>query len=138
MATKKKPPPSVKKDLLKAAKAGERMDTLAGVVERFVRLNGGTDGLAKMLTLEYAEAKPGSLLRQRILDMILRCWKYLDEKTGHIEELGILSDEDLDREFEKRLKAAGITDDEAEEPEAADAASTADEHPEPDVPPGSG
>jgi hypothetical protein len=91
--------------LLRAATDGEGLDTLADVVERFIRRVGGADGLAKMLYDEYQEAKPGSLLRQRILDMALRAWGKVEGARG-ADDLGMLDDADLERLIQQRLKEA--------------------------------
>ncbi len=100
----------MKKALVEAASKGEGIETLAGVVEKFIRLSGGANGIAKMLHTEYHAAKEGSLLRQRVLDMILKTWKYVDESQGQLDDLGSLDDEDLERILKDRLQGLGPTD----------------------------
>jgi len=59
-----------------------------------------------MLHDEFTAAAPGSLVRQRILDIIFRATKHVDDKRGPRDDLGALSDEDLERELEVAIGEA--------------------------------
>jgi hypothetical protein len=60
-----------------------------------------------MLFEEYHAAKPGSLIRQRILETILRCLGKVNDKRGpSVGDLGLLNEEDLDRILKTHIDAS--------------------------------
>ena len=70
---------------------------LAEVSAHFFQIAGGTREIARMLYLEYQNAKDGSLLRQRVLEMILRVARFANEQQAPAADLALLSDEDLEK-----------------------------------------
>lgn len=96
-------PPTPKKteDTLKnSLKDGKKLPHLSELAENFVRVVGGPSKLAEMLFEEWTAAGEGSLVRQRILDIITRVWKFASEADDKPDDTGLMSDEDLDREIE--------------------------------------
>ena len=77
---------------------------LAEVVGHFFQVAGGARKVAEMLYTEYNAAKQGSLIRQRILESVLRTTKYVNDKTGPVEDTGLMSEEDLERAAAALLK----------------------------------
>lgn len=76
---------------------------LAEVAAHFFAQVGGPRQVAKMLVGEFQTAKQGSVVRQRILDMILRVTRFANEKNAPRDDLGMLSEEDLAREFKAAM-----------------------------------
>ncbi len=112
---RKKPPPEelppglpagthleqVKESLIQGTATLPHLSELA---EHFIRLQGGPQAVAMMLKKEWDEANPGSIVRARILEMLLRTWKIAEDKTENLSDLGLLTKADLDREIDERLK----------------------------------
>lgn len=96
----KRVPEHVKEGIKKQAVKGEiRPPDLARLTACFFQVAGGERAVAKMLYEEFAAAGEGSVVRQRILDMILRATRFTTERMHSVEELGQLSDDDLEREL---------------------------------------
>ena len=70
---------------------------LAEVSAHFFQIAGGTRSIARLLYNEYKKAKEGSLLRQRVLEMILRVAKFANEQQKPLADLALMSDEDLEK-----------------------------------------
>ena len=103
-------PRRVRVGLRRAVVGGITDPQLAELVCCFFEEAGGTRAVAKLLYREFKAAKPGTLTRQRILDMILRGMKFANEKNPGRNDLGVLTDDDLTRELESvvsRLSADG-------------------------------
>lgn len=88
--------------------------SLESFLDHFFQIAGGPRKVAKMLYDEWNSAAPGSLMRTRIGETILRNLKAADSRAKPMDDLGILSDEDIERflnEREQRLiEAEGVTD----------------------------
>lgn len=96
-------PPSSKKteaNLRSNLKDGKKLPHLSELAENFVRVVGGPSKLAEMLFEEWTAAGEGSLVRQRILDIITRVWKFASESDDKPDDTGLMTDEDLDREID--------------------------------------
>lgn len=75
---------------------------LEEVAAYFFHLEGGSQGVAKLLHDEFHRANPGTLIRARIMDMVLRMLTRIYDAKG-APELGILSDEDLEKQAQRLL-----------------------------------
>lgn len=84
-------------DMAEALK-GAAMPDLKSVVCAFAKRCGGADGIAKMLMREYRDAKPGTMIRAMVLQMILQGFKSLSAKEAP-RDASLISDEDLNREL---------------------------------------
>lgn len=67
-----------------------------GVVEHFIQSVGGEAAFGKLLHDEFTASAPGSMTRQRILELIIR-QKDRSEQRNHVEDLGEVSTADLER-----------------------------------------
>lgn len=86
-----------------SAKGALGIPHLSELAEHFIRLRGGPYNVAKMLSQEWDTAPAGGVVRQRILEMLLRVWKSSDEQQKVIEDLGLLSEEDLEKLFQEQV-----------------------------------
>lgn len=85
---------------LAAVVRGQARDPrLAEVAYHFVALCGGPKGFADILQQEFKKADAGSVVRQRIMDMVLRSLKIANDQTPATSDLSQLTDEDLEREL---------------------------------------
>lgn len=100
------------------ALAHAEMPDLKAIICAFMRRSGGADGIAKMLMREYRQAKPGTMIRSMILQMILQGSKVISAKEQSRDE-SMISDADLDKEVQTILKnipvrtSPGARDDDA-------------------------
>ncbi len=74
------------------------MPDLKAIICAFTRKCRGADGIASMLLREYKAAKPGTMIRCMILQMILQSSKAISSKMQARDE-SMISDDDLDREL---------------------------------------
>lgn len=71
--------------------------TTEALVVSFMAYAGGPQKFAKMLYEEFNAASPGGIVRQRILETLMRGMAKIDADRNPLANLGHLSDEDLDR-----------------------------------------
>ncbi len=95
-------------ELLNQAGGKRRTQMLGEIFDRFYEKVGGPEAFADLLYTEFMAAQPGSLTRQRILDVVLKTTKALDEKAEAASTLDGMSEEDLMREFQAILKEQGV------------------------------
>ncbi len=100
MPTRKRLPEAARK----AMAQGAQLPQVGELVSEFVALAGGTRRMAKMLLEEYQAAKSGSIIRQRILDTILRLAAGLNQQMGGLDDMDLLSTKDLERELDRIVK----------------------------------
>lgn len=93
--------------IAKAIKGAEFPD-LKAILCQYMRIAGGAAGIAKMLKREYNAAKPGSMLRAMILQMILQGAKALTHKES-AKDTSLLTDDDLERETQELLAKAAAS-----------------------------
>ncbi len=92
------------------------MPDLKAIICAFTRRAGGADGIAKMLLREYRDAKPGTMIRAMVLQMILQGSKAVSAKEQS-RDASMISDEDLQKELAAIMgqvpdagKYAGVAD----------------------------
>lgn len=78
---------------------GAEFPDLKAIICQFMRSCGGAKGVARMLKREYRDAKPGSMIRSMILQMILQGAKSVSQNETS-RDTSLISDEDLARETE--------------------------------------
>lgn len=88
--------PALAEAMVEALKHAEMPD-LKAIICAFMRLAGGAEGIARMLRREYKQAKPGSMIRSLILQMILNGSKAISAKQQSRDE-SMLTDEDIEKE----------------------------------------
>lgn len=105
----KKVTPELMELVAKAASEGgaQTAPHLSELIEHFFRLMGGPVSFAKEMVVEWHAAKPGSLIRMRILETILRSTRAVNEMQGVGDNTGILDDEDLEREMRSAVETIG-------------------------------
>jgi hypothetical protein len=96
-------PPKVRKGTLKDVVSRPQVrPTFGAILDHFFGLIGGPEKFAKMLLDDYNSAPAGSLTRGKIIDILARGLKTEDAKAGIGDDLGMLAEEDLMRELERR------------------------------------
>lgn len=84
---------------VKSALLGElKQPDLAELVAYFFKAAGGVKAVATLLYEEFVAAKPGSLIRQRIMELVLRNARHVSERLSP-DDMGMLSEADLDSEI---------------------------------------
>jgi hypothetical protein len=78
---------------------------MAELTEQFIIQAGGPAAIAAMLLEDYRSAEPGSATRSRIMDLFLRCWRTSTEDGADMEDMGLLTDEDLDSMLQSMMQA---------------------------------
>ena len=91
--------------VLQAARECVKDPQVSEMASHFIHLVGGTQGFARKMLTEYNAAKAGSVARMRILDLILRATKFANEAAGFAKDLGLLSEQDLERLVSERMAA---------------------------------
>ena len=95
----------------KPLKSKEAMDNAApapsteALVVAFMSYAGGPEQVAKMLYTEFNAAAPGGVVRQRILETLMRGMAKIDAGKNPLSNLGHLTDEDLDRIIAEKVAA---------------------------------
>jgi hypothetical protein len=69
-------------------------------LDHWFAIRGGPAQFAADLCQEYDAASPGSLVRSQIIQLVVRSMKVADTKEGSMDELGLVTDADLDRLLE--------------------------------------
>jgi len=86
--------------LRKAIKEHTNIPQMAELVGHFMAAAGGPQMLAKIMWEEFVSAKAGSIIRQRMIDTVLRLTSAANQQLGlDIEETDLLSTEDMEREL---------------------------------------
>src|ERR1700676_538630 len=99
MSTWKKPPavPGSVLEVLRTGVQGKiKEPNLAEVAQHFVDMIGGERQLAKMLVDQYRHVETPQSVKTKIMQIVLGHIKTLNDKSGVIEELGLVTDEDLE------------------------------------------
>lgn len=86
--------------------ANIQIPQIAELVSHFMALSGGPQALAKMIFEEYINSRPGSIIRQRLLDAILRMMSSAQQEVGYSEEIDLIATEDLKAELDKMIEEA--------------------------------
>lgn len=94
------------KALTKALREDYSLPHLSELAEHFVSVAGGPQAVAKLMYDEYMAAPMGGLVRTRILDLLMRVWKFGTETVGDTDNLGLLSEDDLDQMLMKVVQRA--------------------------------
>jgi hypothetical protein len=110
---------SVPKSVKDAIKGGLREPQLAEIASHFFTAAGGTRAIGQILWNEFNAAPEGSLARQRILDLILRALKFANERSHITDNLGLLSEDDLERELQSVSWEVAKVKDDVQEKEKA-------------------
>jgi hypothetical protein len=99
--------PDEARDLLvKMAESRDNLPHLSELLEHFIRFAGGPQALAKMLWDETRASPAGGVVRQRNLDMVTRMWRQVAAGTARSDDLGLISEADIERELASTIQEA--------------------------------
>lgn len=90
--------------LKKIRESGVEIPQIADLVHNFMTIAGGPKALAKMMMEEYIRTQPGSLMRQRILDSILRLLTTANQAFVADSQSDLLTNDDIERELIELVK----------------------------------
>lgn len=93
---------------------GHKPPTVEEFLEHFFNAAGGPKLVAKMLYTEFLSARPGSMLRTRVLEMIVRALKYNEGKDKTVE-MGLLDDNDLESMIQTRMQSLNAKNEDAKQ-----------------------
>lgn len=105
MAKKKKP--AVPEKVREAVRGDLSEPQLAEFVAAFTHCAGGVRGLAKMMWETYTHPQATASVKHRIVESVLRGMKHVNDRQGSKLELGLTSEEDLQREAEQIILRMG-------------------------------
>jgi hypothetical protein len=106
MPTEKKKVPGSVLDIIKSGISGKiREPNLAELAQHFFDLAGGERNVAKMLFDQYRDPACPNSVRTKIIQFMLQHLKWLNERTGTLDELGNLTVEDLQRELDTHIRS---------------------------------
>ena len=97
--------PAVDLKTVRQALSGKNPDLSRIVFSVFHQL-GGEDEFAKFLVEELQGSKPNGMVRARILDLMLRMMTIVTAKEPPKQDLGLVTEEDLERDLLKKLTMA--------------------------------
>lgn len=80
---------------------------ISALVESFIAAAGGMEAFGDLLWKDFQEAKPGSMTRLRVYDLISHAWRFSQQRDGGRDDLGILNEADLEREMKDILAKHG-------------------------------
>lgn len=95
---------------------GSSVPHMAEVFQRLMESFNGVDGFAQHYMAQYLSAQPGSAIRQKMLDTMIRLNQKVSESGAAQKSLEDLTDEDLERIHKERLlRLVGIEGEEGGE-----------------------
>jgi hypothetical protein len=97
---------AVEKFLGANVSGGSNIPHTAELLESMMQTFGGTNGFAALCMKQYFDAKPGSRLRNSLLEMVVRLTSKNTEHGGAKKPTSLLTEEELEQEINKRLKNA--------------------------------
>lgn len=90
--------------LMGLAGSGSDVPHSAEIFQTLLRVFGGMDGFAQHYMLQYLSAKPGSQIRQRMLDTIIKLGMKVTDSGAAQLPVEMMGDEDIERELARRTK----------------------------------
>lgn len=90
-------------DILDGQKGDPQVSELA---YEFFRAAGGVGKVARMILKDYKEAKPGSMMRVRVMEIILYSLKFVNSQRPNVKDASLLTDEALQMGAEDILRTA--------------------------------
>jgi hypothetical protein len=90
--------------LEKSVKGRIREPNLSELAQHFFDLAGGERQVAKMLLDEYNRVDCTSSVRSKIIQFMLQHLRWINERSGTIDQLGVLTDDDLAATLNKHIR----------------------------------
>jgi len=104
-----KPKPKVPGSILNILSSGVqgkiKEPNLAEVAQAFFDLVGGERAVAKMLVQQYNDARTPHHVKTKIVQILLNHVKTLNERSGNLDQLDMVTDDDLDRGLKEHIQA---------------------------------
>lgn len=88
------------------SQGGSSIPHTAEMLEAIMKNVGGVNGFAGLCMKQYFDAKPGSRLRNSLLETIVRLTTKNTEHGGARKPVSLLTEEELEEEINKRLQHA--------------------------------
>lgn len=102
---KKRVPGAVLDAIGKSISGKIREPNLAEFAQHFVDIIGGERALARMLVDEIRRPECSGNIRAKILQFVLGHVKWVNERSGTIDELGNINTEDLQKVLDDHIRA---------------------------------
>ena len=83
---------------------GIKIPQIAELVSHFMTVAGGPKVMAKMMMEEFLNAKSGSIIRQRILDSVLRMLALANANYATVDETDQMTQADIEAELLALMK----------------------------------
>ena len=100
--------PTVDLKYVRKAIAG-RVPDIRRIVNSVFHQIGGEDEFAKILVDELQHSKPNGMVRARILDLMLQMMKSVAAKEAPKQDLGLVSEQDIEADLMKRITHLAVT-----------------------------
>lgn len=97
---------AVRTYLTKASDGGSNIPHTAELLEGIMNYFGGANGFASLVMKQYFESKPGSRMRNSLLEMVVRLASKNTEQGGARKPVSLLTDDELEAEINSRLELA--------------------------------
>lgn len=88
------------------AERGTAVPHIAEVFQRLMDAYGGAAGLARHHMAQYLSSKPGSQIRQRMIEGIIKLSIKVTDHGGARKPVEMMDDEELEREYQQRFLQA--------------------------------
>jgi hypothetical protein len=92
--------------LTRTVGGGSNIPHTAELLEGIMNYFGGANGFASLVMKQYFEAKPGSRMRNSLLEMVVKLASKNTEQGGARKPVSLYTDEELEAEIDGRLKLA--------------------------------
>jgi len=97
---------AVRTYLTKTSAGGSNIPHTAELLESVMNYFGGANGFASLVLKQYFESKPGSRMRNSLLEMVVRLASKNTEQGGARKPVSLYSDDELEEEINSRLRLA--------------------------------
>jgi hypothetical protein len=97
---------AVRTYLTKTSIGGSNIPHTAELLESVMNYFGGANGFASLVMKQYFESKPGSRMRNSLLEMVVRLASKNTEQGGARKPVSLYTDEELEDEINNRLRLA--------------------------------
>lgn len=91
-------------DVMQVPKNYSRVPHMAELYERMIEVFGGPQGIAQHYLLTFLAAKPGSSIRQKIMQSMMNLSVMVSQDGKARVPLELMSEEDVDRAIEEKAK----------------------------------
>ena len=97
---------AVRTYLTRTSGGGSNIPHTAELLEGIMNYFGGANGFASLVMKQYFESKPGSRMRNSLLEMVVRLASKNTEQGGARKPVSLYTDDELEEEINSRLRLA--------------------------------